>query len=757
MVSYTRPSRHLQKDYLKWTRPKSGRCVINGEILFINPASTEDGSWTLGVLKSHTEIQRVTFLAKGVGGLLTGRSVQVQGFWDTHPKYGNQFIIDSCDRSELPHERKALVRYLAARVAGLGTRRSERLVAAVGETVLQKLMADPDLVKQIFPGVIGKRIALGVRYWVIEEKNERWSIDIAPKLMAAGNINYSQARRIISYFSSAEVADLIARRDPYRILEVPGIGWQRADAIAQNMGIARDADERLEAAVQWSYQEELRRGNSAVYLSQLISSTLRLTPGLRKEVGRAIARCTIYCELVRSKGVIFRPDILQLEWSVADLVDRLLRRRYCLSEEVTGRVNHIVKSENLTEAQKQSVWSALKNGVSILTGGPGTGKTHALRALAKTAGSLGLDFQIAAPTGKAAVRAAELCSTRAMTIHKLLGGPLGSLRQNGPIKSGILVLEESSMIDLELMSWLAGNIMPDKNFRLVFVGDSNQLPSIGHGQVLSDLLLSGVVPTTMLTEVQRQSSRSNIIVQAHRILRRQPIEEEEKVDWRLVELPEDTLKAQQRVLREVRRVIQEEYQSVTRKVRKMPFNPKRDLQILSPRNTGQLGVTELNTALRNHLNPSTSVGPWIGGGERVRVGDRIVSTQNDYAIGNQGLMNGEQGVVIAVKSDTTTVQLDGGRIIEVRGVQNSNLRLAFCISIHRSQGSEYAVVVVIFHSSHYPLLDSRLLYTAITRSKLRVVLCADRKALEVCASGSISQRGRVTRLGSRIAGPGNTE
>jgi exodeoxyribonuclease V alpha subunit len=689
-------------------------------------------------------------LAKGVGGLVLGRLVQVQGFWDRHPKYGNQFVIDTCDRSEFPHQRKALVRYLAARVPGLGIRRSEGLVSIVGETVLQKLMIDPDLVKRVFPGGVGERIALGVRQWLSEEKSEKWSMDIAPKLMAAGNISYSQARRIISYFSSADVADLIARRDPYRLLDVPGIGWGRADAIAQSMDVARDADERLEAAVQWSYQEELRKGNSAVQLSHLISSTLRLAGGRRHDIGRAIARCTIYCELVRSKGAIFRPDILQLEWSVADLVNHLLRKRFELNEDIDRKINQVIKSEGLNRAQRQAVLRVLCNGVSIITGGPGTGKTHTLRALAKSALFLGLNFQITAPTGKAVVRAAELCNTQAVTIHKLLGGAPGSLRQGGPIRSGILVLEESSMIDLELMSWLANNINSDRSFRLVFIGDCNQLPSISHGQVLADLLRSGAVTATVLTEVQRQSSRSNIIVQAHRILRRQPLNEEEKVDWRFVELPEDAQKAQNLVMREVKKVAQEEYQSVLRKVKGMPFNPKRDLQVLSPRNTGQLGVIDLNTALRKHLNPSSSVGAWIGGGERVRLGDRVVCTQNDYTIGDRGLMNGEQGVVIMARSDTTTVHLDDGRIIEVRGLQNNNLRLAFCMSIHRSQGSEYPVVIVVFHSSHYPLLDNRLLYTALTRSKVRVVLCADRRALQISISGAISQHDRVTRLASRI-------
>lgn len=730
----------------------SGRRIISGEVLSVNPASAEDGSWTLGAIREDARSEPLTFLSKGVGGLLTGRIIRAEGFWERHPKYGEQFLIESCISSELPRERAALVRYLAANVAGLGRRRSERLVAEFSETVLARIRQEPDSVKRVFPGGVGARIALGVRQWLARENDEQWSIDVAPRLMAAGDINYPLAKRIISYFSSAEVADLITRRDPYRLLEVPGIGWRRTDAIARSMGIAPDADARLEAAVHYAYQEELRRGNSAAVRSRLISAASLLAPGLRKEISRAIARCTVYCELVRSGGAIFRPEVLEMEWSVADLVNQLLRRRFKLEENAADKIQAIVNNERLNEAQKKAVWTAFREGVSIVTGGPGTGKTHILRALSNASRALGLDFQVAAPTGKAAVRAAELCNAESKTIHRLLGGPPDSVRQGGPIKSGILVIEESSMVDLALMSWLAKNTMPDDSFRLVLVGDSNQLPPVNHGKILEDLILSGKVPTTELTVIQRQSAGSSIIVQAHRVLNRQPLDEEEKIDWRFVELPEDAHKAQAIFLRAVMRVIQEEYQSILRRTQSVPFNPIRDLQVLSPRNSGPLGVAELNSLLREQLNRSSTVGPWIGGGERIRVGDRVVCTQNDYTVSNRGLMNGEQGAVLRVSSDSTMVRLDDSQVIETRGVQNSNLQLAFCMSVHRSQGSEYPVVVVAYHSSHRPLLDRRLLYTAVTRSKARVVLCADRKALEMTTSFGKSQSGRVTRLASRING-----
>jgi exodeoxyribonuclease V alpha subunit len=694
--------------------------------------------------------QCISFTAKGIGGLQIGRIVDVEGFWTKHPEYGVQLSVETCRRSELPQERKALVRYLTANIPGLGDKRSERAVRVLGESALYRLAQDPDIIKSIFPGTIGERIAISVRDWARDQESDRWSIEIAPKLMAAGGISYPMARRIVSYFSSAEVADLIARRDPYRLLEVPGIGWTRADAIAQYMGIAPDAEERLEAAVLWAYRLGQNKGHTALTRSFLISSALRLAPGNGKRLSRALARCTVYCELIRSAGAIFRPDCLQAEWIVADLINVLLRRTITLDEGFRKTVQRIIEVEVLNQEQGQAIWKAISHGVSIITGGPGTGKTYTLRALTKVAQALQMDLRIVAPTGKAAVRASDVCGIRASTVHKLLGGAPGSLREHGPLTSGIFVIDEASMIDLELMAWLAKNIQPDKSFRLIFVGDHNQIPPIGHGQVLGDLLEAGKVPTTILLNIKRQAAESTIITQAHRVIENRPILEVERIDWRFVELPSDAQKAQRELLRNIRRVIQEEFESILRRHVERRFDPTRDLQVLSPRKTGLLGVTDLNKLLRDDLNANSGVGPWIGGGERVRIKDRIVCVQNDYTVGTDGLMNGEQGVVVNFRDDTIHVRLDDGRLIETRGVQNANLELAFCTSIHRSQGSEYQIVVIVYHSSHYPLLDARLLYTAITRARQRVILCADHRVLEIIASRGVTATTRITRLAKRI-------
>lgn len=729
---------------------RAGRYSIAGEVRSIYRSSTTDGSWTVGALAVESSNQLIPFTAKGIGGLQVGRFVDVEGFWIKHPDYGVQLSVEFCRRSELPRERKALVRYLTANILGLGDKRSERVVRMLGEDALSRLVQDPDAVKSIFPGTTGERIAISIRQWVRDQESDRWSIEVAPKLMVAGGITYSLAKRIASYFSSGEVADLMARRDPYRLLEVPGIGWGRADAIALYMGLAPDSEERLEAAILWAYQLEQSRGHTALTRSRLISAALRLTPGQPKGLGRALARCTVYCELIRSGGAVFRPDNLQDEWVVADLINTLLKRKLVFHEDSRETVQRIIESEDLNQEQSQAIWNAVGHGVSIITGGPGTGKTYTLRALVKIAQALQIEICIGAPTGKAAVRAADVCGVRASTLHKLLGGSPGSLRGAGPLTSGIFILDESSMIDVELMAWLAKNIQPDMSFRLVIVGDHNQIPPIKHGQVLADLIESGVVPTTSLAEIKRQAAQSTIIAQARRVKDSRPLHEREQIDWRSVKLLSDSQKAQRELLRSIRRVIQEEYESILRRHVDQHFDPIRDLQVLSPRRTGPLGATELNKLLRAELNANSAEGPWIGGGERVRVRDRVVCVHNDYTVGRDGLMNGEQGIVTNFGDDSINVRLDDGRRIETRGVQNANLELAFCTSIHRSQGSEYPIVVIVYHSSHYPLLDTRLLYTAITRAKQRVILCTDKRALEIASSMKASATARITRLATRI-------
>jgi exodeoxyribonuclease V alpha subunit len=364
---------------------------------------------------------------------------------------------------------------------------------------------------------------------------------------------------------------------------------------------------------------------------------------------------------------------------------------------------------------------------------------------------MGINVRIVAPTGKAAARAAEITGVAATTIHRLLGAPVGGTRAAGPIRGGLLVVEEASMLGQDVAAWLAINIKPSGSLRMVFLGDDQQLPSVAPGRILSDLVQSGVVPIARLTAVHRQRGGSRIVQQANRVLRGEPLLDGETHDWTHVELPADAGDARALVLRTVRDVIAQERHSV---LRDTTFDPRREMQVLSPTAVGALGSVALNSGLRAILNARGELGPFLHGHQQARVGDRVVCMRNDYSVFPQGLMNGEQGVVRAMSGQEITTLLDDGRVVRTRGVQNSRLALGFASTVHRAQGSEYPVVVLVYHRTHGRLLDRRLFYTAITRAKQRVILCADPAALEASAAGvRLMQRQSelLARLRTRIA------
>lgn len=729
---------------------EAGAHLLTGEVASLAAATRPDGSWAAGTLLVRD--QRVGFVAREVPGLQVGRTVTVEGRWEHHPEYGVQLDIRHCRKSSLPSERQAVVRYLAANVGGLGARRAEALAMTFGEEdLLSRLAADPEMVRQVLPRAASEKAVLGLRQWARDLSSERWCVDLVPKLMAAADVGYALARRVVSYFDAPEVADLIARRDTYRLLEVPGFGWKRADSIARALGVPVDAPERYEAAVLAAHDRTTSgEGHTGVPISLLVDRACRLAGGTQHSHGvrQGVLAALQACDLVRDGDLLSRPRQIERDWIIADLVVSLAVRTYVLRSDERRAVERVIADARLTAEQGEAVRLLATRGLSVLTGGPGTGKTHTLRAVLDAAAALSLEVTVAAPTGKAATRAAEMTRRSAMTVHRLLGGAPGSMRERGPLTGGVVVVEEASMVDAEVMAWLAQNIRPGGDFRLLIVGDENQLPSVGAGRVLADLLVSGRIPTTRLSVVQRQAAGSRIVVQAHRILAGEALLEEETHDWTHTMIASDAVEAQGDVIRTVRRVIAQERGSL---LRAGPFDPRRALQVLTPRVSGPLGVTELNRVLRSLLNPAGVQGPWISGGERVAVNDRVTCIANDYTVKPDGLMNGEQGVVVEIQGDAVQIALDDGRTVMTRGVQNANLALAFASTVHRSQGSEYPVVVFVYHSAHEPLLDQRVLYTAITRAKDRVVLCTDGDALQ-----RSRQRGRtLTRhsaLGRRLAG-----
>ena len=732
-----------------------GRHVVLGDVRSVRRA-TDDGAFVVGSLNVAGCAAPVPFLGGCLAGARVGCLVELVGYWEEHQEYGVQFRAERLARLEHPRERDGLVRYLSANIDHLGPALSARLVDRFGVGVLDLLEADPERVREVLPGKLADRIVDGARAWAASVEDDRWARKLAPRLMMAADVGHAVAQRIVRFFRGSEVAELMLLRDPYRLLDVPGVGWQTADRIARSMGLPDDAEDRLEAAVSWALMQAMGHGHSALPRPVLRAKAVKLL-GQDLGVDDAIDRSRdVAASLAEAGGLLYQPEVLWAEWRVADFLADLSRVRTPLDAAERVVIDQFISTNHLTPEQGAAVYNALECGVSILTGRPGTGKTHTQRVVVEACGALGRSVRVVAPTGKAAARASELTKSRAQTIHKLLGGVVGGQRAEGPLRGGVVVMDEASMCDVETFGWLAANVDVASGLHLVVVGDDQLLPSVGHGAVLGDMLRASVLPTVRLTAIQRQAAGSRITTNAHALLDGRDLDLSGAPDFTFVELPlprgssapdaEDFLeRAQSAVVRTVRQLILDEQRSLVRKAGlERRFDPLRDVQVLSPRNAGALGVDALNASLRPVMNPGASDGPRISGGF-ASVGDRVICTRNDYRVGTDGLMNGEQGVITAVtcgSTESVVVLLDDGRTVSLTGVQTYSLSHAFCTSVHRAQGSEYPYVVVCYHSSHRPMLDVRLLYTAITRARTRVILVGDREALELtrAAGGAASWR-----------------
>jgi len=712
---------------------EAGKRRMTGEVLSLRHGKWGEEPWLSGSMSVGDEKQRVGFVARGVGGFEIGRLMEVEGYWDLHDEFGLQFHVEVVTGSVPPKERRALARYLAANLPGVGMKGAEKLVSVLGQEVLGRLRADPSVVRGIIGGRRGGTAAAGAETWIQRTESESWSTDVAPRLMAEADVTYGAARRICEFFGSAGAADIVVRRTPYDLLEIPGFGWNKVEKIGRAMGVERGAENRARGALLWSMDRARTRGHSAAPRSLLLSAASKLSGISIKELSRVLARLAEEGVLQRANGFLYRDDVLLQEMDLATTIRWFWSVGPLLSDEDAAKIESVIKKSGLTSEQADAVRMALRESVSVLTGRPGTGKTTTLREIVRAAEQIGLQVRVVAPTGKAASRASEVTGARAFTVHKMLGGNPGDERESGPISRGILIVDEASMLDLETAAWLAINIAPGPDFRLLIVGDENQLPSVGHGQVLDDLLSSGGIPHITLTRILRQAEQSTIALQAHRLLDGHSLDLDEAFDFRFVELPEDPVLAQTVVLDAVRAATQEETTSVVRAAEGNRFDPLLHLQVLTPRNTGPLGTFDLNPLLGRWLNPRPEPGALIAHGQAARLGDRVICIQNDYSVGEDGVFNGEQGVVVDVGGGAIRLRMDDGRELETRGIQNGLFTLAFAVTVHKSQGSEYPVAVVVFHSSQSPLLERRVLYTAITRAKERLVLCADRAALRVAS------------------------
>jgi exodeoxyribonuclease V alpha subunit len=665
--------------------------------------------------------------------LQPGESVRLQGEWTNHPRHGRQFRAEIVTQAR-PATVEAIERYLGSGlIKGVGPVTAKRIVDFFGEETLDVLDRTPKRVLDV-PGVGKHRAGLIAQAW-----KEQAAIKDVMLFLQGHGITTGLAVKI--YKTYGDQAIPIVTRDPYRLAaDIFGVGFRTADKIAQDLGLPPDAPGRIVAGIAHALNEATDDGHVFQPRDHLVESAaqmLEVPAEIVEEIlKRMAARAEVMIETIpipdgleQVEGV-YLPPMYYSEKGSAALLKRMnatpssrladLRRANwdtLLNDAVAGG------PVTLTAQQQGAVRSALTHKISILTGGPGTGKTTTLRALIHILERTRHTFMLASPTGRAAKRLGEATGHPARTIHRMLGfnpSERGFLHnEENPLDADMVVVDEASMIDLVLFYNLLKAIRPDTH--LLLVGDVDQLPSVGAGNVLHDVIHGDVGPVTRLDVIFRQAETSQIIRNAHRINHGESPDTSNVSDDFFVFVEEDPEKAAELLVNVVENRIP----------RKFGFDPLEDIQVLAPMYRGPVGVIALNDVLQERLNgnPSGRKAERRLAGRLFRIGDRVIQTRNNY---EKDVFNGDIGRVYSfdMTNQIMTVRVDE-RLIKYDWSEADELTHAYCISVHRAQGSEYPCVVVPVVTQHYLMLQRNLLYTAVTRARRLVVLVGTRKAIAI--------------------------
>lgn len=717
---------------------------IEGELLRFTFKAPDRG-FAVARLKiaDASEITVVGALA----GLHEGQRISAEGQWGMDAKFGKQFRVETF-LVEDPRTLRGMEKYLASALPGIGEELARRIVEHFGLDTLQILADAPERLAEV-QGVKGKTLDK------IREQFTDGQAEQELMVMLRGfDLPPGTAQRVIERFGKD--AHAIVQRTPYRLTEVKGIGFRTADQIALSNGVARDAPERVAAAIQFVLEACEDEGScylpEAVVVERvcgfdvdiaIVRQQIDQLTGLGRIVRKDAIGTTVYPERERP---IYRVQMDRIEANVA----RLLRARVTAAAPLAVDIAaaQATAGIELSDAQGEAVRMALTSGVTVLTGGPGTGKTTIVRVLLAAANQRGLKVSLASPTGRAARRLTESCAgvagqADARTLHRLLEfNPMngGFVRgQEKPLEADIVLVDEASMVDIRLMESLLLALGP--RARLVLVGDVDQLPSVGAGRVLADIIRSDGVPVARLTTIYRQAQESSIVKNAWRVNQGEvPVSSELEPG-----VARDFFVLRQEDAEEARALL---LRVITERLPKLGFDPIRDVQVLSPMHAGPLGTIVLNQALQDALNPRAGL---LGGheltiGRKVfRAGDRILQTRNDYDL---DIFNGDVGRVSDVSAAGLSANFDG-RIVQLGLVPLESVEHAYCISIHKSQGSEYPAVITIVHHSHFVMLRRNLLYTAMTRARRFVCLITSGRGL-VTAVSRPGEDNRWTGLRERL-------
>ncbi|MCW3006901.1 MAG: ATP-dependent RecD-like helicase [Solirubrobacterales bacterium] len=685
--------------------------------------ATEDGGFA--VLDVITDDGEPAVVAGPVAHVHAGDAMEVHGSWREHPRHGRQFQAVDVRIAE-PTTDAALLSLLGG-IRHIGATGAVFLLERHGSDVLAVVDADPHGSLRAVPGIGPVRIAGAVSAW-----REARALRAVRLFLDAHHVPPAVSGRVIRALGADAVELLTA--DPYRLTELEGIGFATADALARALGVEPDDPRRMAAGVVYVLKEAERDGHCHLPRAELTERALRL---LGADPDSALAELS-------ARGIVVVLGDRVAEARLHAVESRLgARVRNLLEDEPVLDPNGLQRPQDAafvpTDAQWQAVERAFAGRLSILTGGPGVGKTAALHTLVDVAHGRKLSVKLCAPTGKAARRMAEATGAEATTIHRLLGWQPGEGFVHGPGDpvpgADVLIVDEASMLDVRLAGALFGAV--GAKTHVVLVGDPDQLAPVGPGRVLDDLLASEEVPVTRLTEVFRQAARSLIVRTAHAINNGQPPPRE---------LPDDVVRDFFFVGARQAASIFEEVISLA--VQRLPahlgIDARADVQVLAPMHKGPVGIDAFNEALRAKLNPDGEPIP----GTTLRVWDRVVQTRNDH---ERQLMNGEIGVIASYDRESAEAILatDDGRMLKLPNGALDTLRLAHAMSVHKAQGSSAPAVIVPLFSGHRIMLTRNLVYTALTRAERMAVFVGEPAALDL-ALGRVDARRRHTRLAELV-------
>jgi exodeoxyribonuclease V alpha subunit len=633
-----------------------------------------------------------------VAHLGAGDRAEVSGEWQTHNRYGRQLRAQGALPLD-PADREGQVAYLTS-LRHIGPARAERLVDEHGEGVLQKIAANPQAVFSSLRGVSPDQAAAATESWHASRAVRDLHVQLAPHGLA------HLAAPIHARYGEHSMT--ILHEDPYRLTEVDGVGFARADRIALAADVPPESSRRAQAAAVFALVEAEQQGNSYLPLEELVRRTNKLI-GLAADPE----------VLVEARGLLVDTDRIYRELTHASEVAvaaTLLAR--------TAAPPHLIHDpgdtprEQLTDEQWAAVQGAFSSRVSVLTGGPGVGKTVCTKEIVAEAEAANATIALCAPTGRAARRLEEATGHEAQTIHRMLEWMPGrepAFRPGHPLPVDLIIVDESSMLNLRLAEVLLGGLA--ETTHIVLVGDADQLPPIGAGKPFEDLIESGAAPVVRLSQIFRQAARSMITTAAHEINQGRPPHlepaEDQDHDFFFIDRP-----SPERALETVVEVVAE------RAPKRFDVDPIREVQVLAPMYKGAVGIDALNERLQARLNPDGKRAL----NDRFRIGDRLIQTRNSHEL---GLMNGS---IVFLRADEPSeeaivVDTDEGGSLTIPYGETATLRLAYAISVHKAQGCEVPVVVGVCHRSHSRMLTRPLLYTAITRARSSCVLVGDLAAL----------------------------